>query len=726
MIRFRASQACLTCEGFMRVRLFVPVALAFLLVSAGHAQAPYQETRPDDPYTPDYVQDRVDWTDDVPAHIAVVDGAVYLERDGRAGDAEENTPLLAGDRLRTERGRVEVLFADGSALDVDQYSSVDLLSDALMRLLAGRIRLSIARATGDIEYRIDAEPGSARIRTPGDYRLTLSSNRSAEPELDVAVLRGVVELTNDHGRTLVRAGTHALTTSRLAPSLPYAMNSAAWDAFDRWAEDQRDARLGVESSRYLPADLRYYGGYFDRYGSWDYLPTYGRVWYPRVGVGWRPYHHGRWSFSAFFGWTWIGFDRWSWPTHHYGRWGLSSGRWYWIPERRWAPAWVSWASAPGYVGWCPLGFDNRPVIAIVNLSVRRVDPWLGWTVLPSRSFVPNVVVARAVVSGHSLPQTTWSQFVTRAGSPRIPMAALPRAAVPRAAPVRSPGSRAGYVLPQTRPAPTAPIPTISTEPSPPARAGVPRGVVRSDTTPPGGRPDSRASTATPPAPRSEPPAWSSPGQSRTAPPVSPSDSTQRPRAVPRGVAPEPLDRSNDLRSNDGRLRDVRPAPEVRPTPSEVFRARPRPENLPVDRSNDVRSRGIRPEPEVRPAPPDALRARPREYAPPPVPSAGSDRGWPGTRSRPAAEPPPSAPAARPPSRSGDGGGMSRPQPDRPQAVPRGVARPSPSDSRPSPSARPATSGPPRGESRARSAPPSSSDSGRSGGGSQAVRRRGGG
>lgn len=664
----------------MRVRLFVfPVAFALLLSIPSRAQV-------SDPYPPsvdpfgqgDAPQDRVDWSDDVPAHVAVVDGTALLERDGRASAAEENTPLLAGDRLRTERGRVEVLFADGSALDIDEYSSIDLLSDALMRLMAGRVRLSIARATGntEYEYRIDTAAASARIRTPGEYRLTLSSTRSAEPELDLVVLRGVAELANEHGRTLVRAGTRALATARLAPSLPYATNSAAWDAFDRWVENERDARLGVESGRYLPADLRYYGGAFDRYGSWDYAAPYGYVWYPRVSVGWRPYHHGRWSFSAFFGWTWVGFDRWSWATHHYGRWGLTNDRWYWIPDRRWAPAWVSWASAPGYVSWCPLGYDGRPVIAIGSVSVRHHNPWLGWTVLPARTFVPNVVVARAGVPHQSLPPTLWSQFATRPNSPRIPMANLPRTAMPRAQPVRSPGSRAGYAMPQTRPVPTAPLPSISSDPSGPTRAGVPRGGTRPEA--PSWRPDSRPSTSPAPTPseRQTQPGWSPSRENRTSPPtLSTPSASPRSRVVPRVSVPN----SNDSPRNDS-PRSVRPAPESRPAPPDVPRARPRSEDVP--------------------------------------PPSSSDRGGPGMRSRPPAgadaQP---APASRPPSRSSDPGGTSRSQPEHSRAVPRGVAPPPPSSSRPPSSA---GSTPPTRDPQSRTAPPSSR------GGGQAVKRRGGG
>ena len=109
----------------------------------------------------------------------------------------------------------------------------------------------------------------------------------------------------------------AVTTADLAPSLPYVANSADWDAFDVWVDHQRSAWVGTYSTRYLPTELTYYSGAFDSYGSWDYLPAYGNVWYPRVAPGWRPYSQGRWSFTGHFGWGWVGIDRG--VPHHYGR-----------------------------------------------------------------------------------------------------------------------------------------------------------------------------------------------------------------------------------------------------------------------------------------------------------------------------------------------------------------------------------------------------------------------
>ena len=386
-----------------------------------------------------------DVASDPPAHIALVDGSAVLERDGRIDTAPAAMPLLTGDRLRTQGGRVEVLFADGSALHLDANTVLDFQSDEIVRLLEGRIRLSIA-GSQRVAYRVDAPSAWVQIGEPGEYRVTILR----EDEVELAVLRGSAELVNEQGRSYISAGERTFARAGSAPSPAYVFNSAAWDAFDQWSEARRDARLGT-SARYLPDDVRAYAAAFDRYGSWRHEPTYGYVWYPRVPVGWRPYHHGRWASLRPYGWTWIARDPWGWPTHHYGRWGISAGAWFWIPGRHWGPAWVSWAYAPNYVSWCPLGWNNRPVLQIVNVNVfggRRYSPWDAWTVLPRRHFDRGPYVNVAAVGSVRLPPATRGAFVVRDAGPDVryavgrsaePIRTAGRYAVPRGG---VPGSRA--------------------------------------------------------------------------------------------------------------------------------------------------------------------------------------------------------------------------------------------------------------------------------------------
>lgn len=363
-----------------------------------------------------------------PAHISLVEGTATLERDGRLDDAPGNMPLLAGDRVRTRAGRIEILFADGSTLHLDHDTTIDLQSDELVRLIDGRVRLSIPGPARGVSYRVDAPHAWLQIAEPGEYRAAMVR----QTELEVAVLRGRAELINEDGRTALRAGERAFARADAAPSYAYVFNSAAWDAFDRWSEARRSDRLGL-SAQYLADEVRPYAGTLDRHGSWRHEAAYGYVWYPRVDDGWRPYYHGRWSTLPSYGVTWIGSDAWAWPTHHYGRWGVSSGSWFWIPGRTWAPAWVSWASAPGYVGWCPLGWNNRPVVQIVNVNIHRRhqgdDPWRAWTVVPQRHFGSDAVNRRGL-SGHHLDEASRSAFSQRDSAPRAAGYAVPRSAAP--------------------------------------------------------------------------------------------------------------------------------------------------------------------------------------------------------------------------------------------------------------------------------------------------------
>ncbi len=251
------------------------------------------------------------------------------------------------------------------------------------------------------------------------------------------MLRGSAELTNEGGRTTLRAGERAFARADAAPSHAYVFNSASWDPFDRWSEARRSERLGV-STQYLPAEVRPYAGTLDRYGSWEYESSYGYVWYPRVDYGWRPYYHGRWSSLRPYGWTWIGSDPWGWPTHHYGRWGVSTrGSWYWIPGRSWSPAWVSWGHAPGYVSWCPLGFNNRPVFQIGVGGHFGYDPWRAWTVIPQRDFGVGFVHRRVLV-GSAIDARTRSAFTYGDRAPVITGHAVSRGS--SAAPIRVAGT----------------------------------------------------------------------------------------------------------------------------------------------------------------------------------------------------------------------------------------------------------------------------------------------
>lgn len=652
-------------------RLVLSLMIAVLASAAGAAAAYAQEPE-----------------DAPPAHIAYVDGAATLEREGRVEASLLNMPLASGDRVRTTNGRVEILFGDGSTLHLDTDTTVDLESDALLRLLAGRIRLSIAGPGGGIAYRIDAPAGSVQITEPGEYRLALMQDDQLR--LELAVLRGAADIFTDQGSTSVRAGERAYASAGLQPSYAYAYNSAAWDAFDQWSEARRDLRLSATTD-YLPQPVQPYAPVLAQYGTWSYAAPYGYVWYPRVATGWRPYYHGRWISMAGFGWTWVGRDAFAWPTHHFGRWGVSAGVWFWIPGRRWGPAWVSWATAPGYVSWCPLGWDNRPVIQIVNINVRRHRPWHAWTVVPERSFGRDFVASRAVAFDRLGGQPSFRPRPTPPSTSHI--------AVPRQRPVRLAGRSASlsssssvnatavrrgepnYFTRGARPAvPERNFPAASRPPRDPGgvlrnaetprpgsaraveagtirvpRAGMsaaPRGDARSRVTAPSGEPQRPAYRA---VPRGTMPSTSRTESMPSQPRLSaPSSAPQRPayRAIPRGVTPS----SPRMESMPSQPRMSAPSsapqrPAYRAVPRGVTPSSPPMESMPSQpRMSAPSSAPARPA--YRAAPRGAMPSAPRMQSAPSRPSMSG----------------PSRPSMAAPS----GPRMSSPSPNR--AVPRGGSR----------------------------------------------------
>ncbi len=678
---------------------------------------------------------------DAPAHISFVDGAAVLERDGRPDNSPASMPVFAGDRVRTGNGRVEILFADGSTLHLDTNTAVDFQSDEIVRLLEGRVRLTIAGRSG-VSYRIDAAGAWAQITQPGEYRLSLAGDGAADVEL--AVLRGSAELVNEDGRTPLRAGERAFAHAGQAPSYAYVFNSAAWDAFDRWSEARRDQRLAL-SSQYLPDEVRPYAGAFDTYGSWQYQPTYGYVWYPRVSAGWRPYYYGRWTSLRPYGWTWIGADIWSWPTHHYGRWGFSAGAWYWIPGRHWAPAWVSWAYAPGYVSWCPLGWDNRPVLTFVNINVynrgyRGYDPWRAWTVVPHNRFGSGYVnVNVRAVAGRVDPRG----FRVRDTAPAIVGFAEPRAS----APIRVPGTRPGVATPRGgySGAPAASMPGTyrgsQTQPSDAREAFRSRGAEGAGLSGPGfpspsrtprepGAVQSRPGVAVPRSSGGQP-SMSAPGQygnrsatPRSAAPSPVPDRTER-RAVP--VAPRGYSVPGATPGNRAMPRggDTSPGaydvPDYRRTPSYPRRADEGAAPAPVSPPADYGRPGNRAMPRSgdggyrTPAgPPAGYRSAPGVERPAPSEPPAGYRSMPGIeRATPSAAPAgyPSAP------------GIERAAP----AGPPPGYRAEPPSGRPGPSGPPPSAGPPRGADRPSGDRPSGDrpSGGRPSGGT-AARRPGGG
>jgi hypothetical protein len=381
---------------------------------------------------------------DVPAHLTIVDGQATLVRDGRLEPAEPNQILLGGDRLRTSAGRLEIRFADNSALAVDEDTTLDLLSDSLVRLVEGRLRITISRSSEDLDYRIDAAAGFAEIRSAGEYRVQTGKDERGKAEVSLLVYRGSAELGNDFGRTVVRAGRYALTSVDTEPSLPYTINSAAWDEFDQWVEALRESHVAQPAPRRRPYSRRKPVTTPARSTRMERGITRRAI--GAVGIRACPSggnHIDGPMVYRLLRLELVGIDHWAWPTYHYGRWGVSGAGWYWIPGTVWGPAWVSWGVWPGYVGWCPLGYNGYPVIgwgAVATPYYR--DPWSAWTVMPAHAWTHNTWVNDHRVHKDGMPPGTRGGFSERRGGPMPTGSDRPRRELPPIGPPTAPRNTA--------------------------------------------------------------------------------------------------------------------------------------------------------------------------------------------------------------------------------------------------------------------------------------------
>ncbi len=294
--------------------------------------------------------------------IRYVEPGVALQRsdEASADEAVANFPFLPGDRVWTDGGgRVEFQFQDGTLLRLDSRSKVDYVAHeegdqrVILRLWSGSAWL-VTRDRGN--YEIETPNALVLPRDRGAYRIDADGG-----ETRLSVYEGEATLESGRQSVDVREGERSWAERDRAPEDPRRFDRRAADDFQSWNES-RDDRTGYASApSYVPDEVRPYAGELDTNGSWYFVAEVGNVWRPYVASGWAPYTNGRWAWTRY-GWTWVPYEPWGWATSHYGRWDWGPGvGWYWIPGRSWSPAWVSWSVGGDYVGWCPLGYRDRPV-----------------------------------------------------------------------------------------------------------------------------------------------------------------------------------------------------------------------------------------------------------------------------------------------------------------------------------------------------------------------------
>ncbi len=350
-----------------------------------------------------------------PLTIAYVEGRADIARIDGVTAAQAPDILEDGDRFITGEGRAELVYADGSLVHVDRGSDLRIDRERL-GIVRGRIVVRTSAVAEPLD--VTTPVGMVRLEPRGEYQITA---RDLDGVSVVAAIAGRATLALASSDVLIAAGDEVLVDPRgLEPR--WSRAGARRDGFSDWASRRVSDMAYAQRSQPLPVELTAYAPTFASYGSWDTLPTYGPVWFPRVAAGWRPYGHGSWRHTRY-GWTWIDLHPWGWPVHHYGRWGHHPSRgWYWMPRRAWGPAWVGWAVEANYIGWAPLGWNSRPVVDFfVGARVGPFGVWAGsWSVVPRRVFGGHGPVGRHFADVRRLPGPVLGGFVVQGHAPRGP------------------------------------------------------------------------------------------------------------------------------------------------------------------------------------------------------------------------------------------------------------------------------------------------------------------
>lgn len=328
------------------------------------------------------------------AVVRNLDGTAYAQGigdEGRTQSLTVNTPILEGDNVWTDQSaKAGLLLQDGTFLWLDGNTRVEVDrlpgdgSDELRaRLWKGILLLEVRPIATDRTSCTLATPSASLITArAGLYLIEVESvDRSR-----VTCIEGSCTVESA-GQAVALAPRQTTYADYGYPPLSPVDEDSMTASILRYRDDAFPRRTfagSSDSSRYLPQDLRAYSNDFDTYGAWVYSEPYGYVWRPYgLASDWAPYTAGRWWWGPW-GMTWVPAEAWGWAPFHYGRWTFLAGiGWGWCPAAYFAPAWVAfyWGDA-GWLGWCPLGWDNRPYWShcgwysapVTNIYVNNINP----------------------------------------------------------------------------------------------------------------------------------------------------------------------------------------------------------------------------------------------------------------------------------------------------------------------------------------------------------------
>jgi hypothetical protein len=368
-----------------------------------------------------------DQQDDPPSRVArlgYMEGSISIQPAGEADwvGAVPNRPLTTGDKLWSDQGSRAELQLGASVIRLSANTGFSFLNlddhTAQLQLTSGALNVRVRRLDENDVFEIDTPNLAFSIYQPGSYRVEASEDGSYTV---VSIREGDGEATGNGQTYKVHAGQRA-TFSGTQSLDADVVQLGDPDQFDNWAYNRDHRYDDSPSARYVSHDVVGYED-LDDHGDWRDESEYGHVWFPRVAVGWAPYHEGHWDWIAPWGYTWVDDSPWGYAPFHYGRWVAVGGRWGWVAgpvavRAVYAPALVVFIGGGpggfgGNVGWFPLGprevyvpsyhvsqaYVNRVNVSNTTVNVTQVTNVYNTTIINKTTTITNVTYVNRNVQG---------------------------------------------------------------------------------------------------------------------------------------------------------------------------------------------------------------------------------------------------------------------------------------------------------------------------------------
>ena len=201
--------------------------------------------------------------------------------------------LVDGDVVRTrQRPRRDRLRRRHAAASRSRHRARDAVARSACASSSGRVVAARLRRGDRGRTSIDTQAAARATRRA--RRIRRDRARPPRERLEVTVARGVAEVD---GRRLATAGAQRRDGDDSRRRRPRAISKRSTRRAGTPSPagpNDRDQRLRRprSSARNCRQSFARTAQSFDQYGRWDYVAPYGNVWFPSVGVDWRPYYSG--------------------------------------------------------------------------------------------------------------------------------------------------------------------------------------------------------------------------------------------------------------------------------------------------------------------------------------------------------------------------------------------------------------------------------------------------